>query len=316
VVTNSSTEINEDMISSTHTLGLKIGSVSFTLKCKEEAFLNRLKTLYHNFLTDQPADITVELEEDKQLNADSFLDLSTSDIKFMHENGNSFRTSSQLMSGQYDLTNRVIKLTGARYLLDPDIESNRLNQLLSLSYYSACKVKFGDVPPAMLVYSCGIIRHGKALIFAGPNESGKTTIAGLCRKQNGEVLNDEIVLMSRPNDDGEISVQSAPMLSQLSPRANKSAPLSCILFIKKSDKTVIHDIPKTEAYLRFMRQIITPAYIGQSNKRAVYTLIADFSNEVTQKVPVYELEFSLNGESLWREISKLEGILRKCQQKR
>jgi hypothetical protein len=171
------------------------------------------------------------------------------------------------------------------------------------------------VPPAMLVYSCGIIRHGKALIFAGPSESGKTTIAGLCREQDGEVLNDEIVLMSRPASDGGISVQSAPMVSQISPRANKSAPLSCILLIKKSNKTAIHEIPKTEAYLRFMRQIITPAYIGQSNKRAVYSLIADFSNEVTQNVPVYEFEFSLNGESLWQEIEKLEGTLRKCKQK-
>jgi hypothetical protein len=316
VSNNSPIELTKDVIPANDTLSIKIGSVSFALKCKEEEFINRLQHLYHNFLTEQPVDITVELEEDKQLSADGVLDPSLSDTKYMHENGNSFRTSSQLLSGQYDLTRRIIKLTGAKFLLDPDTEVNRLNQLLSLSYYSACKVKYGDVPPAMLVYSCGIIRHGKAFVFAGPSESGKTTIAGFCREQDGEVLNDEIVLMSRPINDGkEISVKSAPMISRISPRANKSAPLSCILLIRKSDKTAIHEIDRTEAYLRFMRQIITPSYIGQRDKRAVYSLIADFSNEITQSVPVYELEFSLNGESLWREIDKLEGTLRKCKRK-
>jgi hypothetical protein len=313
---NSSIESTNGVTSSTYTLSLQIGSVCCALKCKEEEFINRLKRLYHNFLSKQPADITVELEEDKQLGADGLLDPSLSETKYMHENGNSFRTSSQLLSGQYDLGRHIIKLTGAKYLLDPDIEVNHLNQLLSLSYYSACKVKYGDVPPAMLIHSCSIIRHGKAFIFAGPSESGKTTIARLCRRQDGEVLNDEIVLMSRPTSDGkEISLQSAPMKSLISPRRNKSAPLSCILLIKKGDKTAIHEVERTEAYLKFMRQIITPAYIGQRDKRAVYSLIADFSNEVTRNVPVFELEFNLDRGSLWREIGKLEKTLRKSKRK-
>jgi hypothetical protein len=64
-----------------------------------------------------------------------------------------------------------------------------------------------------------------------------------------------------------------------------------------------------EAYLRFVSQIIVPAYIGKKDRRAVYSLMADFSREITQTIPVYELEFSLDADRLWKVIGDLEELL-------
>jgi hypothetical protein len=55
-----------------------------------------------------------------------------------------------------------------------------------------------------------------------------------------------------------------------------------------------------------MRQIITPAYIGQKDKRTVLSLMSEFSDDVTRAVPVYELEFNLDGKSLWRTVEELQ----------
>jgi hypothetical protein len=80
------------------------------------------------------------------------------------------------------------------------------------------------------------------------------------------------------------------------------------MLLKKSKKTLIHRLDRVQAYLRFMHQIITPVYIGQRDKRAVLSLMAGFSDEVTRTIPIYELEFSLDAESLWRVVGELEGV--------
>lgn len=288
------------------TVNIQIGSVCCALKCKDDSEYNLVKRLYRDFLTEQPVDLTLELEMTSKMSPADVGEALPETI-FTHENGNSFRTSSQIVSGRYDLANRIISITAEKSLSDPDVEFNYINRLISLVYYSACKVKYGGNPPAMLVHSCGIVRHGKAIAFVGPSETGKSTIARLCGDQHGEVLNDEMVLISRPNQSGNgICAQGAPIISEMSPRCNKVAPLHCILMLKRGGRTVVRDLDKAEAFLKFMRQIITPVYIGQKSGRAVYTLMADFTSEVIDAIPIYELEFNLDGEALWQVVTELE----------
>jgi hypothetical protein len=305
---SSQTIIKEGAMSPFHTLNLEVGSVRCAFRCRDTEAYTKLKRLYRKFLTRPPADITVELEGTDRLSQDD-LSAAVPETKYFHEN-NCFRSTSQIVAGQYDLEHRFIRITGERRLANPDLPLNHLNQLFSLAYYSACKVKYGGNPPAMLVHACAILRSGQVLIFTGPSEAGKTTIARLCGKRDGEVINDEMLLVSRPDRDGNgISVRSAPILGRFPPRRNVTAPLRCIFLIKKGSKTSVRCIDKSEAYLKFMRQIITPAYIGQRDKRAILSLMADFSDQVTRAIPVYELEFNLDGESLWRVVGELEGQL-------
>ena len=110
-----------------------------------------------------------------------------------------------------------------------------LNRLFYLAYYTACLEKYGGGPPAMLVHACGspAVRAG-GHAFAGPSDSGKTTIAGMCREKDGRVISDEMVLVSRPGSDGSAaSVQSVPIIGGFPPGINITVPLSCILMLKK-----------------------------------------------------------------------------------
>jgi hypothetical protein len=301
------TTLRQIVPSTNHTICLEIGSICCSLRCKDGETYNRLQRLYHDFLTEQPADITIELESTDRLRPDD-LGEALSETIYKHE-GNRFRTTSQIAAGQYDLDSRFISITAERSLGDPEVEFNHLNRLISLAYYSACKVKYNGNPPAMLVHACGILHYGRAILFAGPSEAGKTTIARLYRDRHGEVLNDEMILISRPTPGSNgISAQSAPIIGELDPRQNVAAPLSYILLLKKSNKTLVRYLDKAEAYLRFIRQIITPAHIGQRGGRAVYSLMADFSAEVTRTIPVYELEFNLDAEALWQVLTELEDV--------
>ena len=293
--------------SANHTLSIQIGSVCCALRCEDNEVYNRLRRLYCNFLTEQTADITVELEGTDRISPDD-LGVALAGTRYIHD-GNRFQTTSQIIAGQYDLARHTISITGERSLVNPDLEFNHLNQLFSLIYYSACKVKYDGNPPSLLVHACGIVRRGQVLVFAGPSSTGKTSIARLCGDQHGEVLNDEMVLISRPTLGGNgISAQNVPIIGGLSQLRNITAPLRCILLLKRSSKTLVRYLDRVEAYLQFMRQIITPAYIGQRDRKAVYSLVADFSDEVTRTIPIYELEFNLDGESLWQVVMELEGV--------
>lgn len=290
-------------------LCVQIGSVCCGLRCKEDEDYDRMKRLYHDFPAEQPIDITIDLEITNRVNPDDMCSIISNTV-FTHKN-NRFRSSSEVAAGQYDLTNRFISITAERSLIDPEKDFNHLNRLIALAYYSACKVKYnGSIPPALLLHCCAIIRNRRAILFSGPSETGKTSIAHMCGERHGTVLNDEMVLVTRPNSNGNgISAQGAPILGGYSPRQNVTVPLGFILMMKRGDKTAICSLDKADAYLRLMRQVVTPAYIGQKSVRDVYSLMADFSSEIVEAVPVYELEFNLDEEALWNIVKEIEQTL-------
>jgi hypothetical protein len=307
-IVNNQEKAPEEVQSFKEVFRLQIGSVCCSLGCgnnKDLKKLGKLKKLYHGFLTQDSADIILELEGTDSLSQED-LSVAMSENKYFHEE-NLFRSTSQVVSGKYDLSNGYIKITGERGLANPEMEGNHLNQLLSLAYYSACKMKYDGHPPEMIMHTCGILRSGQALLFTGPSEAGKTTIAHFCRKSDGEVINDEMLLVSHPDNDGNgINVESGPFLGRVFSGRNIRAPLRLIFLLKKGSETVIHNIKRTEAYLKLMRQIINPAYIGQKDKRAVLCLMSEFSNVLTKAVPVYELEFNLDKNAFWRTLEEFE----------
>jgi len=290
-----------------NTLSLQIGSICCELRCNDAEILQKLRDLYHNYLSDAEPDVFVELEVTSRMSINKLSSVLTRSRYMRH--GNHFRSSGRLLNGQFDVENRTVKIAGEKALIDPDNKINLLNQLISISYYSACKMKYGTNPPAMLVHACGILRNGKIIIFAGPSNIGKTTIARLCSDRHGEVFNDEILLMSRPGTNGNgITIQNTPILGDLLPGRNTTAPLRCIFILKQNNRTTWRYLDKAEAYLRFIRQIIGPSCVGNYDKKTAYSIMADFSSEVVQSVPVYELEFNQDSDTLWRVADELEGI--------
>jgi len=291
------------------TIRLQIGDVCCAFRFHDVEIHNRLKDFYSVFLTDNSPDIMLEMEAFERLNPGN-LGKAVRKTQYTHKTNNDFQTTSNIISGEYDLTNRFIKITGEKRLYDPDSKINHLNRMISLAYYMACRIKYFETYPAMMVHGCGILRQGHTLIFTGPSGVGKSTLAGLCGEQDGEVINDEIVLVSRPDTvSREVIVRSVPILGAFPCRRIVTAPLRCISLLKQGDKTSVHRLDKTEAYLRLMRQIITPTCIGHGRKREILSLIADFSMEIISSIPVFELEFNLDRKALWQAVGEIEEMV-------
>jgi hypothetical protein len=289
-----------------HTLGIQIGSVSCELKCRDDEIYHKLCSLYSNYLTDEHPDVTIELESTSKLSPDELRKILERS-RYMRS-GNNFRTSNRLLKGKYDMASRKVKITGEKALIDPDNKDNLLNQLISVTYYTACRMKYTVNPPAMLVHGCGILRHGQVSLFTGPSDIGKSTIAHLCGDKHGEVLNDEMLLMSRPGGNGRgVTIQNAPILGDLLPGRNTVAPLSRIFMLKQSNRTALKDLDKAGAYLRFIRQIIAPSCVGNYDKKTAYNIMADFGSEVIREIPAYELEFNQDSNALWQITDEIGG---------
>lgn len=290
---------------------IQIGSICCALVFSNSKVYKEMQRLYDQFTAVGPADITIELELTDKIDPDEFREVLYNTV-YTHDGGQ-FWTTSRIVSGQYDLSSRHISITAEKTLGDTDFEYNHLNRLITMAYYSGCKIKYdGSTPPALLVHACGIIRNGNMVLFAGPSEIGKTTIARLCGDRHGKIVNDEMILVSRKNSDNPcMYAQGVPIIGKVPQRKNIAANLNYILLLKQSNNTKVNELNKTEVYLRLIRQVINPAYIGQRSGRDVYSMMADFSAELVENVPVYELEFKLDEAALWETVNELEERLRK-----
>lgn len=304
------TKLEQNILSPNQIMSIEIGDVCCSLQCDDAEVFGDLKQLYSSFLSDKPPDISIELEVVDRLTP-AEIEAALPNTRYTHEGGR-FKATNLIIAGEHDLAEHTLSMTIEKHLRDSDLKFILLNQLLSLAYYTACKLRYNGKPPALLVHSCGILRHGQALLFAGPCDAGKTSIARLCGEQYGQVLNDEMLLVSRPHhDNGALRVEGVPIIGGFPQRLNATAPLSCVLLLKQGKRTAVRCLDRMEAYLRFMRQIINPAYVGQRDRRTIYSLIAEFSDEVTRTTPFYELEFALDKESLWEVVEELERSLGK-----
>jgi hypothetical protein len=182
------------------------------------------------------------------------------------------------------------------------------NLLLISVYYAASRMKHPQRPPWMLVHSCGIIRKGQVLLFTGPCETGKTTVGRFCRPDFGRLLNDEMMLLSWPREDGGLLARVAPVFGELPIGPNEPAPLSCVFLLKQGKKIALRRVDRMEAYLRFLRQIMSPAGFKNTDTRAVISLMDEFGSEVAAAVPFFELEFNLDGDLLWKVEAQLKGF--------
>jgi hypothetical protein len=282
---------------------IQMAGVNCALQCGYIEILERLRKIYSGFLTEQAADITIELEAANLRNTDC----AAEDFDTGHDA--SVRLHAHQPGGVAGCLDRRVLLSIDLELnpADSDLRFKELNNLLVLAYYTACQKKHQGKTPVMLVHACGILRQGQAVVFTGPSGAGKTTIARLCGEKNGEIMNDEMLLISRLNGDGYgMTVRSAPMIGGFLPRFNIKAPLGRIFLLKQGDKTEVRPLGKAQAYLRFLRQVIMPRGIGQMDLQPAISLMADFACEATSFAPLSELVFTLDRESLWQAVDAIE----------
>lgn len=296
-----------------HTIRVQAGDICCMLRCDDEETMARLKELYGDFLSDQYADIILELKTINKVNINMFEELLPK-MKISHEatpDGDLFETPDLTANGGCDLSTGVVTMNVEKHFLDSDVGRGFVNHGVCLVYHTACKLKHGGHPPALIIHSCAVIRNNRVLLFAGPSGIGKTTVARMCGDKYGQVLNDEGVLLSRPDHNSTIMVKGIPILGELPYRLNVTVPLGAVFLLKQADKTSARRLSQMEAYTRFMRQVARPIYMAKQQVREIYALIAEFSDEISRTTPFFELEFTLDQESLWEVVAEVEKSLDK-----
>jgi hypothetical protein len=299
--------------SSNQTIQVQIGNVNCLINCQDATIMRYFRQLYTGFLSDKPADITIDLDIVEQLNT-SNLESAVPPVKKLMW-GDQVVAICCVDEDKSTGERSTIKVTVERQRLTPRLGFKIMNLLLPTAYYTVLQENHRDSLPAMLVHACGIIRQGRLMIFTGPSEMGKTTIARFCGNEHGQVVNDEMLLVTESGiSNAGLVTQGVPILGGVAQRLNVRAPLACVLMLKQSQRTSIRALDRVEAYRRFLRQVILPRnLVKPDDNTTMLTDIAKFSDLMTKAVPFYELEFTLEKEPLWRAVGEIEESLMKGQ---
>jgi hypothetical protein len=135
-----------------------------------------------------------------------------------------------------------------------------------------------------LLHASSAVRNGKAFLFSGLSEAGKTTIARLA-PPDATLLTDEASYVRRLDD--QYLAYGTPFAGELGePGKNVSAPIAAVYLLAKSPENRITRIEPAEAIRRLLRNILFFAH-DEELVRQVFESACAF----VAAVPVYQLSF-------------------------
>jgi hypothetical protein len=135
-----------------------------------------------------------------------------------------------------------------------------------------------------LLHASSAVRNGKAFLFSGVSEAGKTTIARLA-PSDVALLTDEASYIRKIN--GGYFAYGTPFAGELGvPGKNISAPIAALYLLKKASENRIEKLDPAVAVRRLLRNILFFAHesgLVHQVFEAAYAFVAT--------VPVFQLSF-------------------------
>jgi hypothetical protein len=135
-----------------------------------------------------------------------------------------------------------------------------------------------------LLHASSAVRNGKAFLFTGVSEAGKTTLARLA-PPDVALLTDEASYVRKV--DGRYFAYGTPFAGEFGePGKNISAPIAALYLLKKAQENSIEQIDPAEAIQRLLRNVLFFARHADL-VRQVFDSVCAF----VAAVPVYQLSF-------------------------
>jgi len=135
-----------------------------------------------------------------------------------------------------------------------------------------------------LIHASSAIRNGRAFLFSGVSEAGKTTIARLA-PADVALLTDEASYVRRV--DGRYLAYGTPFAGELGePGENISAPIAALYLLEKGAENRIETIEPAEAVRRILRNILFFAHEPELVRQVFESACA-----FVEAVPVRRLSF-------------------------
>lgn len=135
-----------------------------------------------------------------------------------------------------------------------------------------------------LLHASSAVRNGKAFLFSGLSEAGKTTIARLA-PADVALLTDEASYVRRVDD--QYLAYGTPFAGELGkPGKNVSAHIAALYFLEKAKENQIVKMESAEVIRRLMRNILFFAHDPE-----LVRLVFESACAFVAAVPVYQLSF-------------------------
>jgi len=246
---------------------IEIGGIPIALETNDAGFVTLLRGRYGDYMRlggKSDFKFRVELIEPDSFNPDDDAAVWLEDGEWRLERGDfRARWSPETREG-------LIRQTPNPYSIDSVL---RITHTLLLA-------KTGG----FLLHASSAVRNGKAFLFSGLSEAGKTTIARLA-PHDATLLTDEASYVRRLND--QYLAYGTPFAGELGePGKNVSAPIAAVYLLAKSQENRITKIEPAEAIRRLLRNILFFAH-DEELVRQVFESACAF----VAAVPVYELSF-------------------------
>ncbi len=248
-------------------LVIEIGDMPVRVNTTDENFLTLLRDRYTGYVRESG---NAEIEFDVELMPQPFQERDA-DVCVRQQNGRWTLERGDFFAEWYPEQGRgSIRQTANPYSIDSVL---RIVHTLLLARQGG-----------FLLHSASAIRNGKAFLFAGVSEAGKTTISRLA-PPDATLLTDEISYV-RKSDNGYTAF-GTPFTGELARLGeNVSAPVSALYLLAKGSRNEIEPIAPGEATRGLLANLL---FFAEDAELVQATFNSAF--EFVSRVPVFRLTF-------------------------
>ena len=137
----------------------------------------------------------------------------------------------------------------------------------------------------IMLHACGIDDGGQGIVFAGPSDAGKTTLARLWNAVPGvKVLGDEALVLREVG--GEVRVYGTPWPGEAGLADPGGVPLRRLFFVEHANRNDVRALGQSLKVRKLLAQTVLLPYDREGSER-----IVDFCISLAEAVPAAELGF-------------------------
>jgi hypothetical protein len=208
---------------------------------------------------------------------------------------NSLVVTKTLTEGGFDIAGGLVRGCfdtgsgrGELYVASILINGRMLRVFEQILYQAFHSARDRTGYDGVLVHSAGVVSGGRALLFVGATEAGKTTIAGLA--DGRPVLNDEMNLVEF-GPDGP-TVIGTPFNGFFREKQPGRAPLGAVLLLRKGADHALAPVGPGEAAATVASQVTPPVSLETVASDGTTAAMIDAASRLVHAVPVRRLTFT------------------------
>ena len=270
---------------------LRIADIATRVVCDEPGLTLKVSGASRQFLvSNDDADVTIRVQRAPSLRHPSGRKLFDSGCAWrLFCDGDDFIfsfVSTAAGPAPYQLARFNASFTTGTILMnDASVENTSVVAPLEFPLAELISINLLARGRGVEIHGCGVVdRDGRAYLFAGQSEAGKTTSARLWHPADALILSDDrIILRAR---DGVVWMYGTPWHGEAEFASPHSAPLTKIFFLEQASENAARPVRGAAAAARLFACSFPPFH-DQDGLSFTLSLLAN----IVERVPCFSLPF-------------------------